>query len=105
MDREELWKLIVLLQETVKALVIWAEENDVDKLETFLQPIKEQRDALEHLCRVKAAELGLKTGGEDIDKYILINIEKAIGHLYRAFFDAADFLCIILRERYYTLSI
>jgi hypothetical protein len=105
MDMKELWTQIVELQETVKDLVIWAEENNVDKLETFIQPIKEQRDALTHLCRAKAAELGLKEGEGDFTGYIQRNLDKALGHLYRAFFDAADFLCIILRERYYkTLS-
>ena len=37
---------------------------------------------------------------DNIDEnYIKTNFEKAIGHEYRAFFDTADFLSIVLRQK------
>lgn len=64
---------------------------------TFLQPLKEHRDAYDHLMRVFA--LSIK-GSKDInvDKYVLDNVKKAFGHEYRAFFDTADWFTYICRK-------
>lgn len=63
----------------------------------FLQPLKEHRDAYDHLARVFA--LPVKDNeGTDVEKYILDNIKKAFGHEYRAFFDTADWFTYICRK-------
>lgn len=64
---------------------------------TFLQPLKEHRDAYDHLIRVFT--LAIKPDSElDVEQYILDNIKKAFGHEYRAFFDMADWFTYICRK-------
>lgn len=65
----------------------------------FLQPLKEHRDAYDHIFRIFG--LSLREKGElpkSIDDYMLDNLKKAFGHEYRAFFDAADWLTFICRR-------
>lgn len=64
---------------------------------TFLQPLKEHRDAYDHLVRVFALPMK-ETEGVDVEKYILDNVKKAFGHEYRAFFDTADWFTYICRR-------
>lgn len=70
---------------------------------TFLQPLKEHRDAYDHLMRVFYLPARLKTLGTAPDfnpvDYIKKNVEKALGHEYRAFFDMADWLTFICRRK------
>ena len=66
---------------------------------TFLQPLKEHRDAYDHISRIIA--LSLKENFKnDNDRYtyILDNVKKAFGHEYRAFFDMADWFTYICRK-------
>lgn len=52
----------------------------------FLQPLKEHRDAYDHISRIFS--LSLKDGNNeerDDEAYILDNVRKAFGHEYRAF--------------------
>ena len=64
---------------------------------TFLQPLKEHRDAYDHLVRVFT--LAIKDDSElNVEQYILDNIKKAFGHEYRAFFDMADWFTYICRK-------
>ena len=58
----------------------------------------ELRHALEHVIRAQAVLAGM--GGKDTDgDYVLHSFDKAIGHEYRAFFDAADWLSVSIRQR------
>lgn len=63
----------------------------------FLQPLKEHRDAYDHLVRIFA--LPLKVNEHvNLENYILENVKKAVGHEYRAFFDMADWFTYICRK-------
>lgn len=64
---------------------------------TFLQPLKEHRDAYDHLVRIFALPMK-ETVNLDIEKYVLDNVKKAFGHEYRAFFDTADWFTYICRK-------
>lgn len=64
---------------------------------TFLQPLKEHRDAYDHLVRVFALPIK-EIGNIDVEKYVLDNVKKAFGHEYRAFFDTADWFTYICRK-------
>lgn len=70
---------------------------------TFLQPLKEHRDAYDHLMRVFYLPTRLETSETvsnfDSTAYIRKNVEKAVGHEYRAFFDMADWLTFICRRK------
>ena len=93
---EELWKKIIVLHNTNKALFIWCEDNGV-QLKSFLQPNNELKNAWEHVVRAKANELGV-TGAPN-PEYIKRNLDKVLGHEYRAFFDICDWLSMNLRAR------
>jgi len=80
-----------------KALMLYAEETDgLPDLKEYLQPTLELRSASDHLMRAHAAELG--NNDEKGEAYVKDNLEKSLGHAYRAFFDVADWLAINLRE-------
>lgn len=64
---------------------------------TFLQPLKEHRDAYDHLVRVFALPMK-ETENLDVEKYVLDNVKKAFGHEYRAFFDTADWFTYMCRK-------
>ena len=72
-------------------------EEIAENGELFLQPLKEHRDAYDHLMRCYSVSLfNGELDDEDIKKYELENIKKAFGHEYRAFFDTADWLTYML---------
>jgi len=81
---------------SVKDLAIFAEETTPD-YKDFLQPTLEINRAFDHLNRASSVEQGIKEP-EEPEAYIQDSLNKAIGHLYRAFFDVADWLSINLRE-------
>ena len=93
----ETWEKIIKVHQYAKSLSLKAEEFD-SHLKTFLQPAKEQRDACEHIIRAMAGKFNLRDAPSD-DDYILSNLDKALGHEYRAFFDTADWLGITIREK------
>ncbi len=96
---ERLWRELVEIHNHCKSLFILAEETDPELLD-FLQPAMEQRHALEHIMRAMACELGMLEQRNPADsEYIEQSLRKAIGHEFRAFFDAADWLQISLREK------
>lgn len=64
---------------------------------TFLQPLKEHRDAYDHIMRIFALPMR-DSKGIDAEKYVLDNVKKAFGHEYRAFFDTADWFTYICRK-------
>lgn len=97
---ENKWNVITELHTHAKKLLLTAEELDV-QLETFHQTLQEEKYISDHAIRVKYAEFhpeAFPTPGER-EKYIIINLDKAIGHAYRAYFDTADWFSIIIRER------
>ena len=59
----------------------------------------ELRHSLEHIIRAKANLYEVIAKHEDNPDYFSSSIDKAIGHEYRAFFDAADWFSISIRER------
>lgn len=97
------WNDFEQLYNMTKKMYIKSEEYD-DDFCSIMQPIKEQRDALDHivrsysrLVRLEAHKLTDKQEQENLES-IQRNFQKALGHVYRAFYDTADILTIILRK-------
>ena len=78
-----------------KDLMLYAEEIGD---ESFLPATEEFRHAFDHLMRVFAFKLGLKSGDED---YVIKNFNPGYSHLYRAAYNLLDFLSIIFRDKVY----
>ena len=91
------WSEIVEIHNQTKSWFLWVEEKEKG-FKTYLQPIKELRDALEHIIRARANALGLDGKAQD-QTYQEKNLDKALGHEYRAFFDTADWLATCFREK------
>jgi hypothetical protein len=91
------WDNICKIYFLTKHYLILSEEIS-DDFDTFLQPIKEHRDAFDHIARVYGHQL-LSSPITDIETYQAENMKKAIGHIYRAFFDTADWLTYICRRK------
>ena len=96
-ELDNLWITLCQIHILTKHYSILAEEFGFS-MKAILQPIKEQRDAYEHIVRAYTKLLDEKQAGID---YAVKNLEKAIGHEYRAFFDSIDYLTIIIREKIY----
>ena len=101
----EYWKILCQIHILTKKYYILSEELNIE-MKTIVQPIKEQRDALEHIVRVYSSLMldnQIVQTYKDVDRetYIRANMEKAIGHEYRAFFDAIDYITISIRENIY----
>ena len=67
----------------------------------YLQPLKEHRDAQDHLMRIFALcnpKISNKNPDRNEEEYIVDNVKKAFGHEYRAFFDTADWFTYICRR-------
>jgi hypothetical protein len=79
----------------VKELIIFNETIDPES-NTFPQVINELKNAYDHFNRVLAAKLDLKTGIDST--YTINNLDKALGHIYRACYDALDWLSINVTE-------
>lgn len=94
---KQYWGEICEVYFLTKHYILVAEEISLS-LETFLQPVKEHRDAFDHVVRVYGYEL-IKGGMEDPCKYRAENLKKALGHVYRAFFDTADWLTFECRKQ------
>lgn len=92
------WMDLYKLHSRTKHYLLIAEELSEDG-DVFLQPLKEHRDAYDHIVRAYGAEF-CKDFESDIKKneYILKNMDKAYGHEYRAFYDTADWLSFICRR-------
>lgn len=101
LDSEDLNKLRKLgqLYTQAKLLILYSEEID-PSARSNIQVIKELRDALDHLMRVVVARLCdvPPIGASELD-YCSKNLDKAIGHVYRAAFDALDGTVLSLREK------
>lgn len=97
-DIEQLKKLAELYVQA-KGLILYSEEIDPES-RSNLQVIKELRDANDHLMRVVAARLADNPPvASKEESYCSNNLDKAIGHVYRAAFDALDGTILSLREK------
>lgn len=96
-DVQEQWLNICRLHRITKEYLLVAEEVCEEGV-LFFQPLKEHRDAYDHVIRTFSIDL--KKVPEDVDckLYVKKNLEKAYGHEYRAFFDTADWLSYNLRK-------
>lgn len=86
---------VVALYTATKQLILKAEQLDPE-LCSNVAIIKEQRDALDHLMRVFGDIFAASPRGE---KYRRENMNKVVGHLCRAGYDALDSLSIALKLR------
>lgn len=93
----EHWKRIVEVHMETKAIFLLAEELEAGEFRSFVLPIREHAHALEHILRGTANQLGID-GKEPNDKYQYKSFQAALQHEYRAFFDCADWLAVIIRE-------
>lgn len=91
---DEQFSEIVLLHNVTKHYIILGEETD-GNFKSYLQPIKEFRDAYDHLLRIFRNVL---FDDKVDDEYIEKQFSKALGHEYRAFFDVADWFSIVCRK-------
>ena len=91
------WDSICQIYFLTKHYLILAEELS-DDFDTFLQPVKEHRDAFDHVARVYGYKY-LQNEIKNVDTYRTENMNKAVGHVYRAFFDTADWLSYICRKK------
>ena len=100
MSKQNLPRLVELYFQT-KNYFIRAEETD-PSFKSFIQPQNELTKAFDHFMRAKAQELGLRSpvaaDPTTPEQYIDFQYGKALGHIYRAFFDVADWLAMNIRE-------
>ena len=89
-------KQITLVYGKIKKLILFCEENN-EEFKSNIQVVKELRDAFDHLMRVFAVQFELKTGVDEL--YIKRNIDKTLGHVFRAGYDTLDYTGIILRDK------
>lgn len=81
---------------SVKKWIIDAEELDA-RLESNIAAIKEMRDALDHVIRFIARYMD---GSPDGDRdYLVLQIQKAHGHIYRAGYDSLDGVIVSVLAR------
>lgn len=91
------WEKYNYVYNKQKELCILSEEYD-NELCTFVQPIKEQKDSLDHITRAYKDYYDGIAGKNSTDKNIEDNLDKALGHIFRAYYDTADFFSIVIRR-------
>jgi len=79
-----------------KELLLFGEQVDPEN-RTLPQVINELRNCLDHIMRVVLFKLGLSKHNEA--NYVKINLDKAYGHVYRAAYDALDWISLTLKGR------
>jgi len=94
---QELLSKVTSLYKKTKPLILFSEEIDPN-YEGNAQVWKELRDALDHLMRVFARKFEGCSLSEEDQRYIDSNLQKVIGHIYRAGCDALEGACLSLRE-------
>lgn len=97
MQKRIYWNNICEIYFLTKHYLILSEEFS-DDFDTFLRPIKEQRDAFDHIARVYGYSF-LNEPIQNVELYQRENMKKALGHIYRAFFDTADWMTYICRRK------
>lgn len=90
-------KEIIKLHNITKYYILLGEEID-SNFNSYIQPVKEFRDSYEHILRIFKKALFENTIE---DEYVEAQIQKALGHEYRAFFDVADWFSMICRDAAY----
>lgn len=100
MDYSMYWERICEVYFLTKNYLLRGEELS-DDFDTFLQPLKEHRDAFDHVARAYGIKFkyGVNTDEDNGSSYCESNMRKALGHVYRAFFDTADWLSYICRKQ------
>ena len=97
-DYQRLWLKALGLYGNLKQLLTLCEELG-EEFKTFIHPMKEMRDALDHIMRAEDARRNHpQSQSSEIQAYSVTQMDKAVGHLYRGFFDAADWLALKLRQ-------
>jgi len=91
------WEHLVKIHFATKRITLRAEESLALDHRTYIQPIREERDAFEHVCRGIASYLELTSHAGD-ECYLAECFDGARKHAVRAFFDAADWYGQVLRE-------
>ncbi len=95
----ERWGRLIEIHNHAKSVFLLAEEFDPESKD-FIQPAMELRHGLEHIVRAQAALLKInRDESVQAPDYVPHSFDKAIGHEYRAFFDAADWLSTTMRKR------
>lgn len=97
MDLSTQWKRLYALHSRTKHYLLIAEEL-CEEGDVFLQPLKEHRDAYDHIIRAQGAAFREDLSEAERTAYTEKNMDKAYGHEYRAFFDTADWLSYICRR-------
>ena len=105
-DDRDMWRLLVQVHNYAKGFLLKAEEID-PKHQFYFPPLIQQRDELDHIMRAAFAIVFEDEYKRDLAedsklspaKYAGRQLDKALGHAYRALFDAGDWLGIIYRER------
>jgi len=90
---KELTELYLVVKETI---LYFEEINQEQKAD--IQVINELRNAFDHLMRVTATIFDVKRLSNEPNEYILKNLDKAYGHVYRAGYDTVDFLCLTIKK-------
>ncbi len=83
-EQDELTRLASLYSDA-KMIILYVEEVD-PSFAANIQVIKELRDAFDHVMRLFIK----KSTSDENGSYGLAQIDKAVGHVYRAAFDALD---------------
>lgn len=76
-----------------KNLFIYAEEL-LEQMSFFVAPVLEHRDALDHIMRY----FDLKNR-EGLSEAAVKELDRALAHELRAYFDIADYVCITIRQQ------
>ena len=79
----------------IKGIILYSEEIDPDA-KANLQIMKELRDAFDHLMRILYHKYHTDES-QPLPEYVTNNIDKSIGHVYRAGCDALDGTALSLR--------
>lgn len=93
-EQSELIRIASLYRDA-KIIILYAEEVD-PTISANIQIVKELRDALDHLMRLF---LNKVNPGNENGTYGLAQVDKAIGHVYRAAFDALDGTVLSLKTK------
>ncbi len=101
--REQYTELVSFYWE-VKKVVATCEKIDEEQRAPIVA-IAELRSVLDHIMRVENVLLGLKSAseveeetGQSASDYCVANLDKAVGHLFRAGYDAYDIIAIAVDQ-------
>jgi len=96
-NKQDKLKDIVEMYCVSKDMILYCEEID-EQQKSNPQHINELKMGLDHLMRVFAVDLKIKEGD---DEYMEENLNSCFNHIYRAGYDALDWVSITLRANIY----